>query len=301
LTTQGEILGVQKGSGVLEIHQEFSGSIRPMFIINSKKERTNPMQVYIHGTTPAGAHRVDHIPAYRIRWNQGTGVITSDYTYRSIEQIEITGLLDESEVVIRSADLMILDQTLLIPLWAGVPESEKAGVLTNLTILNKKKFLGPYGLRSRIDTSPQMDISEENYKMHLPWISLIMEGMVRYGMHVQAAELFTRMMNAIIPPLSKQLIFFQSYHSETGVPSGYTNTLSSLLPLGLFLKICGVEIINPTKVKITRGNPFPWPVTIKYRGLTVVQQEKKSLVIFPDGQNISIDNSHPQTVLMKSP
>jgi hypothetical protein len=44
------------------------------------------------------------------------------------------------------------------------------------------------------------------------------------------------------------------------------------------------------------GNPFPWPVTIKYRGLTVVQQENKSLVIFTDGQNLTLDNSQPQVI-----
>jgi hypothetical protein len=67
------------------------------------------------------------------------------------------------------------------------------------------------------------------------------------------------------------------------------------------LYILGVKIINPSRVEITGSNPFPWPVTIKYRGLTVVHQEKKTLVIFSDGQNVTVDNNLPQVINIREP
>jgi endonuclease YncB( thermonuclease family) len=75
--------------------------------------------------------------------------------------------------------------------------------------------------------------------------------------------------------------------------------LTSLIPIGLFLQILGVKIISSSKVEITGSNPFPWPVTIKFRGLTVIQQEKKALVIFSDGQNITVNNNQAQTISIK--
>ena len=123
-----------------------------------------------------------------------------------------------------------------------------------------------------------------------------MEGLIDYGERKKAAEIFIRLMKAIVHSLKIDLSFYKYYHPESGKPLGAANTLTSLIPIGLFLNILGVKIISSTKVEITGSNPFPWPVTIKYRGLTVVQQEKKTLIIFSDGQNLTIDNSHPQMI-----
>ncbi len=90
--------------------------------------------------------------------------------------------------------------------------------------------------------------------------------------------------------------FYQNYHTETGKPLGAVNSLTSLLPTGLFLQIAGINIINPEKLQVTGNNPFPWPVTLKFCGLTVIHHEKKTMVIFPDGQNTTLDNSIPQTI-----
>jgi hypothetical protein len=65
------------------------------------------------------------------------------------------------------------------------------------------------------------------------------------------------------------------------------------------LHVLGVQIITPYQVKITASNPFPWPVTVKYKGLTVIQQKKKAMIIFPDGQNITVRNEKPQMVSLK--
>jgi Mannosylglycerate hydrolase MGH1-like glycoside hydrolase domain len=299
LTPVGRTLGVQMGSGVMEIHQEFPEPIRPQVIINSKKERTHPLQVYIHGTTPTGSHRVYHIPASRIRWRDGMGFITSEYVYSSIEHIEISGLPEDTEIIIRSVDLTVLDQTLLLPLWAGIPTNDQASILANLTILNKKKFLCQYGLRSIVGELSDDESKNEDLPMYFPWISLILEGLVSYGMQKQAAEVFTRLMNAVQVPLNQEFNFYHAYQSESGKPTGAANTLTGLLPVGLFLKILGIQIISPAKVMIRCGSPFPWPVTIKYRGLTVVQQEKKALIIFSDGQGITVENNQPKIITLR--
>ena len=139
---------MQKGSGVIDLHQEFPNPIRPVIHIKSNREGTRPVQIYIHGTSSSDAHRVDHVPAYQIHWHLNTGYFTSEYIYKTIEQIEVTGILPDDEVILQTPSLTFVDQSLLLPLWAGIPSKDKAKILINLTIMNKKKFLGPYGLRS---------------------------------------------------------------------------------------------------------------------------------------------------------
>jgi hypothetical protein len=72
--------------------------------------------------------------------------------------------------------------------------------------------------------------------------------------------------------------------------------LHGLAPVGLFLEILGVEIISPKQVKIRDENPFPWPVTVKYRGLTISRLLDHTEVIFPNGQSTQV--SHPADMLV---
>jgi hypothetical protein len=296
LSTPPYYLGELNASGVIEVQQEFPYPVRPIIYIKSRKEGTRPVQVYIHGRSTNGTHRVDHISAYQIHWHLNSGYFTSEYIYKIIEQIEITGLLPGDKVIVQTPCLTFRDQTLLLPLWAGLASEEKAKKLLRLTVMNKKGFLSPYGIRSYIDFQYLSEIPEEHPTINFLWESLILDGMLRYGERKKAAEIFTRTMKAVVHSLNANMTFHKYYHSESGKPLGATNSLTSLVPVGLFLNILGVNIINSSKVEIIGNNPFPWPVTIKFRGLTIVQQEKKTLVIFADGQNITIDSNQPQII-----
>jgi hypothetical protein len=58
----------------------------------------------------------------------------------------------------------------------------------------------------------------------------------------------------------------------------------------LFLDTLGVRIESPQRVVLSGKNPFPWPVTVKYRGLTITRQTNQTVVIFPDQQTIKLDD-----------
>lgn len=295
-STPVEILGSRMGAGVIDVHREFQQPIRPIIHINTKKEVTHPTQIFIHGNGASGAHRVEHIPANRIHWQISSGYVTSEYIYNSIERIEINGIRAEDSVFAQSVNLTCMDQSLLLPLWAGIPSKERAKILINLTIMNKNKFLSPNGLRSCIDFPGMSGYPQDFFGIHFPWTDLILDGLIQYGERNKATEVFSRLMKPVVHSLNNDLTFHQSYHNETGKPLGAQNSLPGLVPIGLFLKILGIKIISASKVEVAGHNPFPWPVTIKYQGLTVVKQEKKTLVIFPDGQNVTIDNDQNRII-----
>ena len=72
-----------------------------------------------------------------------------------------------------------------------------------------------------------------------------------------------------------------------------------MAPLGLFLETLGVRLISPTRVALSGSNPFPWPVTVKYRGLSVFRQSDKTMVIFPGGQTVNVNKPDPQVVSLE--
>nr|MBC8496696.1 hypothetical protein [Chloroflexota bacterium] len=128
------------------------------------------------------------------------------------------------------------------------------------------------------------------------WSSLLGKGLVNYGYRRETAELVNRLMTAIISNLKKHHAFAQSYNVETGAGVGERNALQGLAPLSLFLETLGVRLIFPSKVALEGHNPFPWPVTIKYRGLTILREDKKTRVTFPGGQTAVVENPDPHIV-----
>jgi len=81
---------------------------------------------------------------------------------------------------------------------------------------------------------------------------------------------------------------------------GDHNALVGLAPIGLFLETLGVRIYTANRVLLTGFNPFPWPVTVKYRGLTILRRKDSTIITFPDGQTTTIVDPSPQIVSLQS-
>ncbi|MGH2520905.1 MAG: hypothetical protein ACRDH2_00240, partial [Anaerolineales bacterium] len=67
-------------------------------------------------------------------------------------------------------------------------------------------------------------------------------------------------------------------------------------PVHLFMLTLGVRILGPRRVYLEGRNPFPWPVTVRHKGVTVVKDLGSATVIFPSGQQITITDPGPQYV-----
>jgi hypothetical protein len=54
------------------------------------------------------------------------------------------------------------------------------------------------------------------------------------------------------------------------------------------MQVLGLEIQSDRRLTLSGKNPFPWPVTVKYRGLTVTRQAENTEITFPDGQTLTL-------------
>jgi hypothetical protein len=43
-------------------------------------------------------------------------------------------------------------------------------------------------------------------------------------------------------------------------------------------------------------NPYPWPVTVRWRGLEILCEFEKTIVVFPDGGVVEIRDNEPTLV-----
>jgi hypothetical protein len=296
-TSERVVLGNHLGTGEFTVHQEFNPPIRLHIEVQSSDEATRSLQIFIHGNAPSGGHRVEKIISEDLRWHSGRCRVTSERIYSAIEHIEFQGLVEKDEVVISTVSHTSRDITTLLPLWAGIPGPERQKALIKRTVCSPKAFWGAFGVRACADHHPKDKEADSQCKnVYLPYNFLIGEGLINAEQYTRASEQLTHIMNGVTMSLRQDGVCRRSYNAETGIGMGERNALSGLAPLGLFLDVLGVRIISPQRVILSGSNPFPWPVTIKYRGLTVLRQKHRTMVIFPDGQNVTTKNGKTQIV-----
>ncbi|HEX7975609.1 MAG TPA: hypothetical protein VF498_14460 [Anaerolineales bacterium] len=297
-TPPAELLGQRSGPGTIPLDRPFERPARLLVKIVTSGESTRRPQVFVHGVGASGHHRVERIGDERFRWHLGWGTLTGELVYTSLERVEVQGLDPSDQVSVFSAGYEAHDQSLLLPLWAGIPSPETARELVQKTIANPDQYWRPYGL----PVCPQPEANPENAEcasVHLTWNALIGEGLVNYGFRSEAAELVTRLMSGIVASLKRESAFHHAYHCETGQGVGERNALTGLAPLDLFLKTLGVRLISSQHVELSGFNPFPWPVTVKYRGMTILRQKEKTMVIFPDGQTAVVSDPEPRIISLE--
>jgi hypothetical protein len=296
--THGELLLEGKGSGNFFLRRSFENPVRLLIQIRTDEAvRRHPL-IFAHGKSASSNNRIERIGDDQFRWVPGLGLLTGKHVYSHLQRIVVHGLEPEDQFTIRSVDFNTMDLTLLAPLWAGIPNAERAEKLIEETITFPGMFWREFGLPICPQPEAEMD-QQACWSLNLPWNALIGEGLTRYGHRTQAAELITKLMTAVIQSLKKERAFRRSYHAETGLGQGEFNALSGLAPLGLFLDVLGVRLISPRKVGLAGFNPFPWPVTIKYRGMTIMRQKDKTTVIFPDNQTVHVTDPEPRLVSLE--
>jgi hypothetical protein len=287
----GTNFGSRKGSGRIQLDAILSQPVRLLLRINTNGNPTSQVHAFINGSDPHGQHFVEHFSPDHFHWYLDIGSATGSRLYSRLEFITVDGLASEDEIQVMAVGHKFQEHTLFAPIWAGIPAYERAEIIVREN-LTQAPFWRPYGVPAC--AAGQSDyVAGLSNRIHLPWNAMIGEGLLRYGFRQEAAELVTRLMTAIVKTLKREGVFRKYYDADTGQGLGEANTLDGLAPLGLFLKTLGVHLYSNKKVGIEGFNPFPTPITVKYRGTTILRLKEKTVIIFQDGQTSTITDPAP--------
>jgi Mannosylglycerate hydrolase MGH1-like glycoside hydrolase domain len=285
-TPPTELLGERKGTGFVLIDRHFDAPGRLLIHVNTSAETTLRPILFIHGSNVSGKNFVERIEPTQFKWYLGHARMTGERLFRAVEKVDVQGLSPDDVVRIYRAGYEGQDLSLLLPLWAGIPKARSARLMVEQTLRNPATFWQPFGLPFCAEILEGED-SGIGYAVNFAWNSLVIEGLMRYGFTEYAADLIGRLMNITIRNLKQDGAFRRSYHARSGLGIGDRNALTGLAPLGSFLNVLGVRVLSLQRLELSGYNPFPWPVTVKYRGLTILRQKDKTTIIFPDGQTIT--------------
>jgi hypothetical protein len=289
----GKILVKQQGAGIFSPKLKFESPIRLLIEVQTQSPAAKRPDIRIHQFSTKPADEIIESSDYQ--WRNGGSIYTTKHVFSKLAKVVVRGLDAEDTVSISTLDFTTEDHTLFTPLWAGVLDAQHAQIMIGRALLDAGRFYRPYGVPAcPLLTQPEAESVSQS--VHLPWNLLICEGLLRYGFRADATRMFVHNMTAIIQNLKQNRAFFARYHAERGTGIGERNALSGLAPVGLFMKILGVEIFSATRVKLAGENPFPWDVTIQYKGMKVMRGQQKTEVVFANGKSVTVTDFEPTIV-----
>jgi hypothetical protein len=285
---EGKSLGTFSGPGTFTLGQTFQQPLRLLLRLEMNGETTRRLKITLRGKN--GKKLLSEtLGRLDFQWGPELAVTTTQGVFTSLKEIVVEGVDTIDRVSVSVMDFSAEDITLFLPLWAGILSQSRAQEIVNQALLAKGRFSRSFGIPFCANSAAG-DLAVTSMCIHVPWNAFVIEGLVGYGLRAEAVRLIMQVMEAIIQNLKRQHAFYRVYHSESGAGMGESNHVAGLAPTDLFLEILGVQIESPKRVTLSGMNPFPWPVTVKYRGLTVTRSAHQTNVFFPDSQTVTLDD-----------
>lgn len=299
LSLPGEMVHEFIGPGRITSRKRFSQPRRLIIHLEAGEERSYAVTATLTGYNAEG-EVVETMGPRSFNWHGAQARSTTQNTFVALKRIEVRGIGDEDNVRVFTGDFTQEDCSLFLPLWAGAPEAVQAKQLVEDTLL--PRYMRPFGIPL---TPPDMARQVALPGLHtslssalLPWNLFIGEGLLRYGYRAQAAELVTRLMDAIIPSLKNHRAFCQYYDAETGLAAGERGHLHGLAPLGLFLNTLGLKQLGPKEILLEGFNPFPWVVNVQYRKVRIAFFPDRTEIVFAGDRHVTISQPGLHRVLL---
>ncbi len=296
------LIAKHHGSGEMRPRKaQFHHPVRLLIEVHTEEPRNRQPVVDISGlgedlaADQGGTRQRERLEGSSFHWRAGGLTAVSCKSYCKVSYISVSGLEEQDKLIVRTIDATGEDITLFTPLWAHSPEPARAETIVREALLDSQRFSRPFGMRA-LATAPDARAEAVTESVHLPWNQLVAEGLLSYGYRDEAARLTEKLMAAVIHCLKQSRGFYERYHAGTGGGIGERGALAGLAPVGLFLKVLGVDILSPTSVRLEGKNPFAWPVKIYYKGLTVNRGLEETEVAFANGQVVNVKGEQACTV-----
>jgi hypothetical protein len=240
----------------------------------------------------------------QFRRQTGGLVAATANAYLQVDRIVVSGARDDDQIVVRTIDTSSQDITLFTPLWAHAASADQAKAIAGRLTRTNEPFNRPFGVPALAASAApagadSLEATEADalaMSVHLPWNQIVAEGLLAYGFRDEAAGVFSRLMGAVVKSLKRNHAFYERYHAQTGAGLGERGALTGFAPVGLMLRVLGVRFVSPTRVHLEGTNPFPWPVTLIFRGLRIVRGLDNTQVTFPNGEVSTVTDPTPSVV-----
>lgn len=272
------------GSRKVEINKVLKFPQRICISVKLRKPLSRPIKLTVEGEFET--QKIKLILLSRdFRWDSKSGSFTSSELFSQIGSVQIEGLEKGDSTRLHTMDSICKDISNLLPYWAVSCMDPIKNERVEKTIQNR--YQSPFGLLML----PRNDGAKhrpEKGVISFPWNAMIIEGLLRHGKRAEAAALILAHLDAASKHLSQFGEFRALLTAENGYAIGERGSLHGLIPVGLFLKIAGIDTVSQSEIILNGLNPFPKPITLKYQGTTIILNSDKTVVLLNNKDAIEI-------------
>lgn len=287
-TPEGGVVFTGEGSGTFHLETNFQKLTRVCLRVVNKEQTPAPMEVHIIGRGADGKKDLQKVSASTSDWKESGVTLTCSNAYQSIDQITIWNLPDGIPWKLEYVELNQSDLTQFMPLWAGMVDDKQAESMIIKNLLPHWSDPFPSGLPMMIRLQKHSRNKMTPFPVHIGMVSMIVDGVLRYGFQEEAGQLVNKLMEAIINIIRQTGSFVDHLDAKTGLATGTRNSMLGLPPIGLFLRSLGLEIFSSERMALSGRNPYPWDVTIYFKGTRIIRCRDETEITFRDGQSIHL-------------
>lgn len=292
IASKGQKLGGGKGECTVEVEAAYEPMIRLVVRVKGPEAEASKMRVTVHGRGPKGQFSTERIDREEFQWFWKYGTATTEHTFARLNRVEVKGLSDSFQTEVFTADHSRRDLTLLLPLWPGTSDRARAGELIEGALLQPSLHWRQQGLSACAADDPAYAPDDRPFAcgVDMVWNDMLGQALLAYDRRKEAADLVLRLLSSASASLTSEGRFREIYDPDRTTGYGARDSAHGLMPIQLFLEVLGVRLMTPWRLELVDSNPYPWPVRVGWRGLTVERPvDGPTSVRFPDGHEVQIE------------
>ncbi|MBN1440622.1 MAG: hypothetical protein JW929_14535 [Anaerolineales bacterium] len=277
----GRNLWCGRPGGSTALHADLEESARILLRCSGAPETRPILRVILSGRDAQGKECEEEFRGENFFWLRGAGACFSRTVWKRIDAIRAAGPAEGMEFRIDLPGLRREDLSHFLPLWSrSVPAARAEALLGRLAA--GSAFDSRFGLRFVPRTDPAAGV--EDGGVWMVWNMLMGEAALRLGKGDLVLEWVEKWMDALAASLRADHSFRSCYDPERGAGWGPRNSLQGIFPVGLFLSALGVHPVSTNRLWAGGRSIFPFPVTIRWRGMTILREGETVRVEFPSGR-----------------
>jgi hypothetical protein len=286
-TTPAQMIFSGKGDQWLSESVAVAPAARLLIRVIGGQASPPSIRIHVEGTDQYGKAATETIALADFIWYYGLGSAITETVYREVHFAKVEGLSRVFQVEVTTADLTGITLTAGLSLWAGATDSQARTLLQ--TFMDTQRWLKRFGLPMSIDA--RLSTDNPNNDVSVFWNCLIIDGLLARGYVAEAQQLMARLIQAQVHALQDEKHFSGAYHADTGAGRGEYDDPLGIVPLHLYLKTVGIQIVDATSVWAGGYLPEGTRIRVTQFGLTVTRDSVGTVVHFASGYEAHVDSA----------
>jgi len=243
---------------------------------------TRPIiQVTVDGKDGEGTECREIFRGEHFSWHRGTGTCFSRTVWTQIASIGVEEPSAGMTFTLEIPNLAREDLSHFLPLWSRAVSAPRAGRMFE-RLGEGSAYDSPGGLRFLPRSDPAAGHAPAG-GVWMFWNMLMGEAAIRFGRHALAYAWTEKWMRTLAGALRADRSFRSCYDPERAGGSGPRNSFQGIFPIGFFLAALGIQPVASNRVWAGGRSIFPFPVTLRWRGMTMRREGDALEVEFPSG------------------